>query len=65
MSEYILALLKCKNIGNVKILNYILKNKKDINKIKNNLKEILMEDDLNKFDNYLELSRNEIKNNIN
>ena len=50
VSEYVLALLKCKGIGNVKVLNYILKNQKDINKIKNNLSELISFDDLENFE---------------
>lgn len=65
MNEYILALLKCKNIGNVKVLNYILKNKKDINSIKKNLNDILSENDLDNFENYLEDAKNEIIKNKN
>lgn len=65
MSEYVLALLKCKGIGNVKVLNFILKYQKDINKIKNNLSELISFDDLENFEYYLDASKSEIESNKN
>lgn len=63
MDKYVIALLKCKGIGNVKILNYILKYNKNINDISNNLSDLINSDDLKLFDNYVNEAENEIINN--
>ncbi|NLL44783.1 MAG: DNA-processing protein DprA [Mollicutes bacterium] len=63
MDKYVIALLKCKGIGNVKILNYILKYNKNINDILNNLTDLINSDDLKSFNNYVYEAENEIINN--
>src|SRR5574344_2772336 len=63
MDKYVIALLKCKGIGNVKILNYILKYNKNINDISNNLSDLINSDDLKLFNNYVYEAENEIINN--
>lgn len=65
MDKYIIALLKCKGIGNVKLLNYILKYNKNITKIINHLNELITEDDISLFDNYLNEAEQEIIKNKN
>ena len=50
MDKYIIALLKCKGIGNVKVLNYILKYNRNIDDIKNHLDELIEKEDLSLFD---------------
>ena len=65
MDKYIIALLKCKGIGNVKLLNYILKYNKNITKIINHLNELITEDDISLFDNYLKEAEQEIIKNKN
>lgn len=65
MDKYIIALLKCKGIGNVKLLNYILKYNKNITKIINHLNELIAEDDISLFDNYLNEAEQEIIKNKN
>ena len=63
MDKYIIALLKCKGIGNVKLLNFVLKYNKDISKILKNLSELITEGDNHLFDNYLKEAEQEIINN--
>ena len=63
MDKYIIALLKCKGIGNVKLLNFVLKYNKDISKILENLSELITEGDKHIFDNYLKEAEQEIINN--
>lgn len=65
MDKYIIALLKCKGIGNVKLLNYILKYNKNITNIINHLNELITEDDISLFDNYLNEAEQEIIKNKN
>lgn len=65
MDKYIIALLKCKGIGNVKLLNYILKYNKNIDDILKNLEELLNPKDLQIFDIYLREAENEIMQNKN
>ena len=60
MDKYIIALLKCKGIGNVKLLNYILKYNKNITNIINHLNELITENDISLFDNYLNEAEQEI-----
>ena len=60
MNKYILALLKCKGLGNVKVLNYILKYKKDIELIKRNLDKLVCDEDMQKFEMYLNQAETEI-----
>ena len=65
MDKYIIALLKCKGIGNVKLLNYILKYNKNITNIINHLNELITENDISLFDNYLNEAEQEIIKNQN
>lgn len=60
MDKYVLTLLKCKGLGNVKVLDYILKYKKNIQLIKENLNELITSEELEKFDIYLKQSEEEI-----
>lgn len=60
MDKYVLSLLKCKGLGNVKVLDYILKYKKNIQLIKENLNELITSEELEKFDIYLKQSEEEI-----
>ena len=65
MDKYIIALLKCKGIGNVKVLNYILKYNRNIDDIKNHLDELIEKEDLSLFDEYIIQAENEILQNKN
>jgi len=60
LDKYVLALLKCKGIGNAKTLNYIMKYDKNIELIKKHLDELIDEEELQKFDIYLKQSEEEI-----
>ena len=63
MSEYVLALLKCKGIGSKKLYNYFLKYNFREDQIKENIKEIVNDNDFLYFKLLLEESRNEILKN--
>lgn len=63
MDKYIIALLKVKGIGNVKLLNFVMKYNKSIDDMKNHLDEILSPNDIDLFDSYLNDADTEIKNN--
>lgn len=65
MSEYIIALLKCKGIGNVKVMNFVLKYNKNITDIIKHLNEIVSSSDIELFNNYLEDAKLEILQNKN
>lgn len=65
MSEYIIALLKCKGIGNVKVMNFVLKYNKNITDIIKHLNEIVSSSDIELFNNYLEDAKIEILQNKN
>ena len=65
MDNYILALLHCKGVGTTKLYNYIKKNHFELEKIKNNIKDIIIENDYNMFDKYLIDAQNEINKNKN
>ena len=60
MDKYVIALLKFKGIGNVKVLKYILKYNKDINNILEHLNELIMDEDIYLFDNYVKDASKEI-----
>lgn len=60
MDKYIIALLKYKGIGNVKVLNYILKYKKNIAEIKKHLNELIKQEDIHLFNTYVEDAEKEI-----
>lgn len=62
-NKYILALLKCKGIGNKKLLDYVRENSFDINKIINNIKNFINEDDYKCFELILKEAEEEIKQN--
>ena len=63
MDKYVIALLKVKGIGNVKLLNFIMKYNKNINDMINHLEEILSPNDMLLFDDYLNEADYEIKRN--
>ena len=65
MSEYIIALLKCKGIGNIKVMNFVLKYNKNITDIIKHLNEIVSSSDIELFNNYLENAKLEILQNKN
>lgn len=65
MDKYILAFLKCKGVGNVKLLKYLRKCKFNIVNILNNKNEIIDSNDLLYFDNFVKKSEEEILNNLN
>lgn len=63
-NTYIIALLKCKGIGNSKLLDYITKQKFNIENIKKNINKLISNDDYNNFDKYLDIADKEIKTNL-
>ena len=65
MDKYVIALLKCKGIGNVKVLNYILKYNKNIDAIKDNIKELIGNENVSLFNYYILQAENEILQNKN
>ena len=65
MDKYILAFLKCKGVGNVKLLKYLKKYKFNIVNILKNKNEIIDSNDLLYFDNFVKKSEEEILNNLN
>lgn len=65
MDKYIIALLKCKGVGNLKVLNYVLKYNKNIEELLKHLDELITQDDIYLFNNYLKKAENEILQNKN
>lgn len=63
-NTYIIALLKCQGIGNSKLLDYITKQKFNIENIKKNINKLISIDDYNNFDKYLDIADKEIKTNL-
>lgn len=63
MEKYILAFLKCRGVGNVKLLNYLKKYKMNINDIISNKREIINEEDSISFEEYVSLAEDEILKN--
>lgn len=63
MEKYLLAFLKCKGIGNVKLLNYIKKYNFNIEQILKNKSEIININELSTFDDYVKKAEIEINNN--
>ena len=63
MNKYILALLKCKNIGNVKLLKYIQQNSFNHEKIKNNIQTLVSKEDYERINEYLRAAEEEITSN--
>ena len=63
MNEFILALLKCKRIGNAKAYEFLKKNRFDLNSMKSNLAKIIDGEELSNFNKYLEESIAEIEKN--
>lgn len=61
MNEYIIALLKCKNIGPSKIVKYVIDCDFKLELIKNNLANILDENDLENFSFILMNAKEEIE----
>lgn len=65
MDKYIIALLKYKGIGNVKVLNYVLKYNKNVADLLKHLDELIVQEDMYLFNNYLKEAENEILKNKN
>lgn len=63
MEKYLFAFLKCKGVGNVKLLKYLKKYNFDIDLILKNKSEIITEEDMNSFKQYVLISEKEIENN--
>lgn len=63
MNKYILALLKCKNIGNVKLLKYIQQNSFNHEKIKNNIQTLVSKEDYERINEFLTAAEEEITSN--
>ena len=63
-NTYIIALLKCQGIGNSKLLDYITKQKFNIENIKKNINKLISIDDYNNFDKFLDIADKEIKTNL-
>lgn len=60
MSEYIIALLKCKNIGNKKLFKYIVENNFEFEKIKKNISKLISNEDYINFNTILNQAKEEI-----
>ena len=65
MDKYIIALLKFKGIGSVKVLNYVLKYNKNVIDLQNHLEELVKQSDICLFENYLKEAEIEILKNRN
>lgn len=63
MEKYLFAFLKCKNVGNVKLLNHLKKYNYDIELVLKHKSEIITEEDINLFEQYVLISKKEIENN--
>ena len=63
MNEYVIALSKCKGIGNTKLSNFIKSNEFSVEKMKHNLSELISSSDYNCFDLLLEEAKKEIETN--
>ena len=64
MEEIIIALLKCKGIGNTKVCQYIIDNEFDENRIRTNLIKFIPEEEYKRFDLYLKEAKKEINTNL-
>lgn len=62
-SKYIIALLKCKGIGNTKLFEYIKEQKFNFENIKKNINKLISLEDFINFDNLLNIAELEIKEN--
>lgn len=63
MEKYLFAFLKCKGVGNVKLLNYLKRYNFDIELVLKHKSEIINEEDMNSFKQYVLISKKEIENN--